>query len=65
MDTDVELRVYIGGGLGTYIQENTIKFIMGDRSLDEFDAFVAELDKMGLQDSLKIANDAYARFQGK
>jgi putative aldouronate transport system substrate-binding protein len=48
--------------LNTYVQEQTVKFIMGDRSLDEFDAFVAELEKIGLNDSLKISNDAYARF---
>ena len=48
--------------LNTYVQEQAVKFIMGDRSLDEFDAFVGELEKMGLNESLKINNDAYARF---
>jgi len=55
----------IDTAVGTYVQENSIKFITGEKSFDEWDAYVADIDKMGLQESLKIANDGYARFMGK
>ena len=55
----------IDTAIGTYVQENSIKFITGEKSFDEWDAYVADIDKMGLQESLKIANDGYARFMGK
>ena len=51
--------------IDTYVQEQSIKFITGDRSLDEWDAYVKEIESMGVQDALKIYNDAYARFLGK
>lgn len=37
-----------------YIQEQVALFITGERSLDETDAFVSELESMGIQDLLEI-----------
>ena len=34
----------------------------GERSLDECDDFVAELEEMGLQDVLDVQQAAYDRF---
>lgn len=51
--------------LSTYIEENAIYFMSGERSLDEFDAFVAELEKMGLQDVIDVQQAAYNRFISK
>lgn len=48
--------------IDTYIKEMTQKFIMGTESLDEIDAFYKELNKMGLQECLKIQRDALARY---
>lgn len=46
-----------------YVEEEALKFVTGARSLDEFDAFVAELDKLGLQEVLKAYQAAYDRYQ--
>lgn len=46
----------------TYISEMALKFIMGEESLDKFDAFVAELEKMGINDVLKVQQAAYDRY---
>lgn len=40
--------------LKTYFDENMLAFIMGTRSLDEFDAYVAEVESMGLQEVLDV-----------
>ncbi|MCI8624589.1 MAG: extracellular solute-binding protein [Provencibacterium sp.] len=48
----------------TYMQENVTKFIVGDRSLDEWDAYVAEYDKMGIDRYVAILQSAYERTTG-
>lgn len=45
----------------TYQSEMAIKFITGERSLDEFDDYVAELEAMGVADLLKIKQDQWDR----
>ena len=49
--------------LATYIYEQSLKFVTGERSLDEWDAYLGELKSMGSDDVLKIYRDAYARFK--
>lgn len=46
----------------TYVQESIVKFIMGQKSLDEFDSFVEELNAMGLERATEIQQDAYDRY---
>lgn len=43
----------------TYVASESLKFIMGTRSLDEFDMFVEELIKMGAKDIEAVYNEAY------
>lgn len=45
-----------------YVGEMALKFVLGEASLDEFDAYVAELEKMGLQKCLDVYNAAYERY---
>ncbi len=47
-----------------YIKENIAAFIVGNRSLDEWDAYVAEFDKMGLQEYMAIYQKLYERYKG-
>jgi putative aldouronate transport system substrate-binding protein len=47
-----------------YIKENIAAFIVGNRSLDEWDAYVAEFDKMGLQEYMAIYQTQYERYKG-
>ena len=46
----------------TYMDENVVKFIVGDKSLDEFDAYVSTLMDMGMEDCIAIEQAAYDRY---
>jgi putative aldouronate transport system substrate-binding protein len=39
-----------------------IKFIMGQKPMDEFDAFVAEIQRLGIAKVLEHKNAAYQRY---
>jgi putative aldouronate transport system substrate-binding protein len=47
----------------TYKDEMMNKFIMGAESLDKFDDFVKNIEKMGLDQVLKIQQASYDRYQ--
>lgn len=53
--------------LGTPLKDTadtaTLQFITGQRSMDEYDAFIAELEGQGLQQYLDIVNEAYQNFK--
>ena len=49
----------------TYAKEGILKFIMGQSSMDDYDAFVANLKKMGINDVLKKYQAAYDRYMSK
>ncbi len=51
--------------IATYVSEMALKFVTGDESLDNFDAFVAKLEEMGLNELLKSEQAAYERFMNK
>lgn len=45
-----------------YCNENTVKFILGSKPIDEFDSFIATLKDMGIEEAIQIEQDAYDRF---
>lgn len=47
--------------IGKYMEENVTKFIFGQRSLSEWDNYVKDIKNLGLDDVLKVYNDALAR----
>lgn len=47
----------------SYVVMMSTKFITGEESTDNFDQYLATLDKMGLQDLLQIKRDAYDRYK--
>ena len=51
--------------IANYIAEMELKFITGDESLDNFDLFVAHLDKMGVNRALEIYRKAYDAYMAK
>ena len=51
--------------VNNYITEMEIKFITGEESLDNFDRFVAQLDKMGVNKALEIYRKAYESHMAK
>ena len=48
-----------------YRDQETIKFINGDRSFDEWDAYVAEIEKMGLPKVLELKEAALGRYNNR
>lgn len=44
------------------VDTNTLKFILGERPLSEWDAYVAELEGQNMQGYLDLINGAYERF---
>ncbi len=51
--------------LSTHINEYALKFVVGEESLDNFDAFIEELNALGLQEVKAIQQAAYERFMSK
>lgn len=49
----------------THQQEMFLKFIMGDEPLDKFDEYVEQLNRLGLQDVLRIYNSAMDRYKSR
>jgi len=49
----------------TYQQEMFLKFIMGQEDLSKFDAYVAQLKKMGIDELLRIYNDGLKRYSSR
>ena len=48
--------------LKDHVSQNTAAFILGQRSFDEWDAYVAELEGKNLQQYLDVVNAAQKRF---
>ena len=46
----------------TYMDENIVKFVVGDKPLDEFDAYVDTMIQMGIEDCIAIEQAAYDRY---
>ena len=51
--------------MNTFVAEEALKFVTGDRSLDEFDKFVSQLEGLGMNDVLEIIQGAYDRYLEK
>lgn len=49
----------------SYIEEMTVKFIMGLEPLENFDAFVEKLNSLGIQDVIKAYQSAYDRYMSR
>ena len=53
---------FIGTSLSTYLTQTTVEFIIGAKNLDtDWDAYVAALDNMGMQDLIAYYQAAYDR----
>lgn len=52
----------IYGDIQTLIEENLTKFAVGDRSMDEWDSFVQDIKKLGIDDCIAIKQGAVDRF---
>lgn len=51
--------------IDSYVTESMTAFVTGDRDISEWDAYVSELNDMGLEEYLAIQQAAYDRSVGK
>jgi putative aldouronate transport system substrate-binding protein len=51
--------------INKYVDEMSLKFIMGSTPFSEWDNYIATLKKMGLDDYMKIYKAAYDRYSKK
>ena len=51
--------------INKYRDTETIKFILGERSFDEWDEYVAEIERMGLDEVLKLKEAALERYNNR
>ena len=58
---ELEKLADIQAAIDSYAKEQIMAFIVGNQSLDGWDAFQAELRKMGLEDYVSIMQAAYDR----
>ena len=63
--TEEEFDIYAAdwGACAGFLAEQQIKFLTGARSLDEYDAFIAELETLNYKGVLEVWNAAYDRFK--
>jgi putative aldouronate transport system substrate-binding protein len=64
-DTDREQATLTLTPLKDHVKQNTLKFITGQRSLSEFDAYLKELDAKGMGKYVELANKAYKAYADK
>lgn len=63
---DEEARYYdLYTPINTYVSECALKFITGDKPMEEYDAFIAELEKMKIGECLEIRQAAYDRYMAR
>ena len=60
-EQEQEQASLLRGTLESHAQESTAQFILGQRSLDEWDDYVAELEGLGMSDYVAFYNEAASR----
>lgn len=48
--------------ISTYVSENRINFIYGNRALDEYETFRSDIKNMGIDRALEIYQAAFDRY---
>ncbi|MFV2022552.1 extracellular solute-binding protein [Micromonospora sp. LOL_023] len=51
--------------LKDYVQQQTLQFILGQRDLSEWDAYVAEVDGKNAQQYIDVVNEAHQRYKNE
>ena len=51
--------------LEAYIQENEVKFIKGERSLDEYDDYRQTLKDMGIERCIELQQSSLDRYNNR
>jgi putative aldouronate transport system substrate-binding protein len=61
-ETELEQSALLTTALNDTVETNTLRFILGDRPLSEWDNYVSELEAQGLQTYVDLINGAQQRF---
>jgi hypothetical protein len=62
---DVETINLVWNDLDSYSQQAVAALVMGQKSIDEIDTIIADLEALGLNDVEEIRQGQYDRFLGK
>ena len=62
LSTDAQKAVADIENMGTYISEMQYKFITGIEPLTNYDSYMEQLQKMGIEELIKLYQDAYDSF---
>lgn len=63
-DENTEYASYYAD-IETFVQENNVKFITGEKSLDEYDAYRDQLTSMGIEECIKLRQAALDRWYAR
>ncbi len=58
-----EAKLSLETDITSLVNQRTAEFVQGKVSLDEFDSYVDQLNKMGLEDLKALYNEAYTRYR--
>ena len=61
-EEQLERKTELKTDLDTYTKELATQLILGQKSLDDWDSYMAELKDLGLDEILEIENDQLKRF---
>ncbi len=62
-DEEAKKRTELASAINSYSAEMVTKFILGQEPLSKFDEFKSELNKMGVDELLKVYESAYSRVK--
>jgi putative aldouronate transport system substrate-binding protein len=62
-DADREQATLVNTPLTDFVNQQTLKFVLGQRPMNQWDAFVQELNGKGAEKYLKMVNDAHATYE--
>ena len=65
LSVDAQKAVAEIENMGTYIAEMQYKFITGEEPLTNYDAYMEQLQKMGIEELIKLYQEAYDRFMAR
>jgi len=61
-EAETEIQSQLGNTIKTYVDEQLSKFMLGQRPLSEWDAYVQEVKALGVDDLVKMYENAYNRI---
>lgn len=62
---EAETYASVMGDISTYVTEVFAKLFVGEMSLDEYDAFVASIEQMGIQEAIEVKQAALDRYMAR